>query len=293
MLNEHVGLRRATWALTLILVFLRATGAVADSEGALAAPTNAQSFATDEVSGQPATAEAALKQAEAAYEYGDLPLMVESARLVTDGILSASTKQRAFALRLLGIGLYVTGRHEGAHAAFETLLRVDPEAQLDAATTRPEIVTFFYELRRRRLIELREQHHADKPSLLWAFVPPAAQFLSGDTTKAWILLVAEAATLITATTTYAILKTWEQPDESVCPDGLSDEACISRTATAKSLRSVYYGSSALFAAVYAYGVIDALVARGREPTERELLRRASPRASLRVLPNGAALALRF
>lgn len=241
----------------------------------------------------PPSSEAALQQAAAAYEYGDMPLVVESARVVTDGTLQASDEQRKQALRYLGIGLYVTGRLQGAQTAFEQLLQLAPETQLDPATTRPEIVTFFYQLRRSRIEELRRAHHANRPNILLSFLPPLGQFANQDATKGWWLLAGEVVSLAAATTTYAMYKSRERDDRSVCRPGLPDDECDSRTRSAENLRALHLGSSAAFAVIYAYGVIDALINRSREPSQEELLRQGPPRLQVAVLPNSAALSLRF
>ncbi len=253
----------------------------------------ATSTPDDETRALPASSEAALKQAESAYEYGDMPLVVESARVVTDGTLQASPLQRAQALRLLGIGLYVTGRLSGAQTAFEQLLQLAPETQLNPATTRPEIVTFFYQIRRARIDDLRKQHEAARPNAAFCLLPPVGQFQNGDTTKGWVLLVAEAATFITATATFVIANSWREKDETACPPELRDERCQDRTDTYNKLKTAHEASSVAFALTYAYGVVDAMISRNRQPSEEELLRSSPPRVSVALLPNGAALSLRF
>ncbi|MDX2023125.1 MAG: tetratricopeptide repeat protein [Deltaproteobacteria bacterium] len=259
------------------------------ADDGLAAPADAPtSVPRDESKTQPATADAALKQAESAYEYGDMPLLVESARFVTDGTLEATTDEQAAALRFLGIGLYVTGRVEGARTAFEKLLQLRPNTYLDPATTRPEIVTFFFDLRRRRIRELRAADQANRPNVLWNFVPPMGQFNNGDRVKGWILLVGEAVTLATAATTYAVVKTWQRPNKTVC-----EGVCPERTDTANTLRSVNITAGAAFIALYAYGVIDGLISRNKVRSEEELLRASPPPVSVSLLPNGAALNFRF
>ena len=281
MLN--VTMNRIAMALTLVLI---STTARADEE--LAPPTDTPSSVPRDDKAQPASADAALKQAESAYEYGDMPLLVESARFVTDGTLEATPDQLAAALRFLGIGLYVTGRVEGAKTAFEKLLQLRPNTNLDPATTRPEIVTFFFNLRRSRIRELRAADEANRPNVLWNFLPPFGQFNNGDRVKGWVLLVGEAATLVTAITTYAIVESWRRPDNTVCPG-----SCPGRTDTANTLRNSFIGSSTAFVLLYAYGVIDGLVSRNKVRSEEELLR-ASPLAlSVSLLPNGAALNVRF
>lgn len=280
----------------LVMALLMALALSHNANGAESEPGGAapSSVPVEEGRPMPTSAEVALKQAEAAYEYGDMPLVVESARVVTDGTLRATPTQVEQALRYLGIGLYVTGRLQGAQMVFEQLLQMAPETQLNPATTRPEIITFFYQLRRARIESLREAHRANRPNILLSFLPPLGQFANGHRTKGWVLLVAQAATFITATTTYAIYKSWERDDGTVCeaPE-LGFEACRDRTETAEDLRTWQLGSSAAFAALYAYGVLDSLISRSREPSQEELLRRGPPPLSVSLSPNGAALSLRF
>lgn len=240
----------------------------------------------------PQSAAAALKQAESAYEYGDMPLLVESARLVTDGTLKSTESQRAEGFRFLGIGLYVTGRVQGAKTAFEQLLTLRPDTRLDAGTTRPEIITFFLNLRQARIEQLREAQAVNRPSVMWNFLPPMGQFNNGQRVKGWVLLAAEASTWIVATTAFAIVKGWEQRGGSVCELGWADERCEERTETAQTLRVVQLGSSFAFAALYLYGVLDGLSERNKPRSEADLLRSAPP-VSVSLLPNGAALHVRF
>lgn len=237
----------------------------------------------------PRSTAAALAQAAAAYEYGDMPLLVESARWVTDGSLPATPAERAQALEYLGIGLYVTGRIEGARDAFSQLLALAPEAELDPATTRPEIVAAFYEVRRARVNELRATYMAQRPSPAWNFLPPFGQFNNGDRAKGWILLGAEAVTFVAATVSFAVVTAWKQGDGSVC----ERPGPCGRTDTANTLRDINLGSSLAFAALYVYGVLDGLLGHRHIPGDDELLRKAPPPVSLSLLPNGAALSLRF
>ena len=64
-------------------------------------PTEAQVRSREHL---PESAAAALFRASAAYEYGDMNQVVESARPVTEGLLPASSYEQGQALRLLGIG---------------------------------------------------------------------------------------------------------------------------------------------------------------------------------------------
>ena len=280
----------------LVLWAVAATlwSASARAQDTLALPSNdvPASVPRQDTQAMPQSAGAALKQAESAYEYGDMPLLVESARLVTDGTLKSTESQRAEGFRFLGIGLYVTGRVQGAKTAFEQLLTLRPDTHLDAGTTRPEIITFFLNLRQARIEQLRVAQYANRPSAMWNFLPPMGQFNNGQRVKGWVLLAAEASTWIVATTTFAVKKSWEQRGGSVCELGLADERCRDRTETARTLRQVNLGGSFVLAALYLYGVLDGLSERNRPRSEADLLRSAPP-VSVSLLPNGAALHVRF
>jgi hypothetical protein len=121
----------------------------------------------------------ALERARAAYEYGEMDMVVDSARLVAEGRLHPTTAQRAQALRYLGIGLYLTDRQEGAETAFFDLLRLKPHTRLDATTTRPDVVAFFENAPppRRRDQRGREQPPRQEPDA--GFLLPFGVFQSG------------------------------------------------------------------------------------------------------------------
>jgi hypothetical protein len=222
------------------------------------------------------TAVAAIDRANAAYEYGDMKEVVDAARPVVDGALPATPAERFQALRLLGIGLYLTGRPTGAEAAFLELLRNRPKARLDATTTRPEVVGFFEDVRRRHSADIQDAARArSRKSLVWNFLPPVGQFKNGDTGRGVLFLSLEAASLATALTTLAVLEKWRLPNnQSKNPD------------TAKTLRTVNHVSVGVLAASYAAGVIDALLRSDREPEDQE-------KVSLFLFPGGAGLTGRF
>lgn len=277
----------------LVSAFLAATVSAAHGQEKLAEPTEIGPLSVphEENKVQPRSAEAALKQAASAYEYGDMPLLVESARLVTDGTVKSDQKELAEALRFLGIGLYVTGRIEGARTAFEKLLQLRPNTELDPSTTRPEIVGFFFDLRRARIRELREAHEASLPNIMWSFLPPMGQFKNGSPVKGWVLLAGEAVALAVALPAYAVYTKWRNDHGSTfCP--VSNPNC-ERADTARTLRNVNIGAGAAFLAFYAYGVIDSLMERNQPRSEEQLLRAAPPTVSVSLLPNGAALNVLF
>ena len=141
----------------------------------------------------PPTAFAALVRAAAAYEYGDMVQVVDAARPVAEGTLPSSAEQRARALRLLGIGLFLTNRALGADNAFAELLRVDPSARLDPTTTRPEVVAFFENIRHQHVARER----AASRHFIWNLLPPVGQFRNGDALKGWIVGGLEFASIAT------------------------------------------------------------------------------------------------
>ncbi len=149
----------------------------------------------------------ALERALAAYEYGDMDLVVDSARAVAEGRAHPTPTQRVQALRLLGIGLFLTGRPEGAETAFFDLLRQKPSARLDPTHARPDVVAFFENVRTRHSAEIREaaRNRPGGKHLAWAFLPPAGQFQNGDRGRGVAFGALEVISLGVAIGTYAQL----------------------------------------------------------------------------------------
>jgi hypothetical protein len=219
----------------------------------------------------PQDASAALVRASAAYEYGDMNQVVESARPVAEGLLPATPAEQIHAFRLLGIGLYLTNRPLGAETAFTELLRKDPRARLDPTSTRPELVAFFESLRHQHMAKQRSTR-----KLFWNFVPPVGQFQNDDNLTGWVLLGVGVASLATAATTYAVYKSWELPHNmSEHPE------------TAQTLKTVNIISCGVLAATYIYGVFDGLVGYGKPLDE------SKPPLSLFLMPGGGGLGFTF
>ncbi|MBN2573611.1 MAG: hypothetical protein JXP73_03525 [Deltaproteobacteria bacterium] len=218
----------------------------------------------------PENAAAALTRASAAYEYGDLNQMVDAARPVTEGLVPATPEQQTRALRLLGIGLFLTDRQAGAETAFKELLRRDPRARLNPTSTRPEVVAFFENLRR--------QGVRDPRRLIWNFVPPVGQFQNGDNTKGWIILGVGAAGLVAFVTSDLLLRSWQ--GEGSTFKGRED------TAQAMKITNNWI-STGVLAATYIYGVFDGLVGYGQPLDD------SGVRVSLTAFPQGAGLGFAF
>ena len=215
---------------------------------------------------RPQSAGAALLRAAAAYEYGDINQVVDSARLITEGVLTSTPAQQTQALRFLGIGLYLTNRPGGAENAFTELLRQEPEAHLDPTSTRPEVVAFFENLRRQQRLQQRSPRR-----LIWNFIPPVGQFQNDNNVKGWLVLTVGVASLATTITTYALLKKWEhQPGYTYG----------GHESTARTLKAANWISVGALTATYVYGVFDGLIGYGKP------LEDPKPSFSFRITPDG-------
>jgi hypothetical protein len=245
----------------------------ATTEPAVAAPASPAAPAETGQPPRPATPAEALDRAAAAYDFGDLHQMIDLARLVAEGALPGNEDQRATALRLLGIGLYLDGRMAGAEKAFVDLLALRPRSSLDPSVTRPEVVGFFRDVRRR---------HQPKKYLLLDFLPPAGQFQNHTPVRGWIIGGLEVATLGAAVTSRLLLSSWR--------DGHG--VCIKDDATCDRMKMLNIVGVAGLSATWAVGVIDALLNHGTGDADG--LQAARERdIALSILPTGAALRVSF
>ena len=208
----------------------------------------------------PSDAVTALERARAAYEYGDMEMVVESARLVAEGRLRPTLPQRAQALRYLGIGLALTGRTEGAETAFFELLRLRSDARLDPTTTRPDVVAFFEDVRRRHADEIKEAaRHRPGKSLALELLPPLGQFQDGHRARGYTILALEALSLGGAIATKVQLDSWasQYPDQTFGP----------HADAARTLKTLNAVSVAVLAATIVAGIVDGLVSYNSDAGE--------------------------
>jgi len=198
----------------------------------------------------PADAAAVLEKARAAYEYGDMEMVVDEARAVAEGRVRPTPAQRAQALRYLGIGLFLTGRMEGAETAFYDLLRLKPGLHLDPTTTRPDVVAFFENVRTRHATEiLKAAETTSGKHFIWNFLPPAGQFQNGHAARGWTIGAIELLSLGATIATYAQLKAWENPSDRTFGDHADD---------AKTFKTLNYASAGIFAVTLVVGIVDAI-----------------------------------
>ncbi|HEX4404779.1 MAG TPA: hypothetical protein VH560_08120 [Polyangia bacterium] len=203
----------------------------------------------------PPDAQSALERVRAAYEYGEMEMVVDAARLVAEGSLHPTAPERATALRYLGISLYLTGRQEGAETAFFDLLRLRPRTRLDATTTRPDVVAFFEDVRRRHAIEINAADK-DRPgkSLVLALLPPAGQFQAGHKARGITIAAMEGLSLAGAIGTYAQLKAWRRPDDTFGPP--LGQPGTNHTETAQTLLALNKVSIIVLVATITVGIVD-------------------------------------
>lgn len=225
----------------------------------------------------------ALERARAAYEYGDIDEMVESARQVSDGRLRPSAAQRASALRYLGIGLFLTGRSEGAETAFFELLRLRPESRLDPQTTRPDAVAFFEQVRLRYAQPIRDAARAsNRKTFIWNFLPPAGQIQNSQTTRAITIGGIEVASLATAIASFALLKNWQGAYNTF--PGRQHEA--------EFVRQVNWISVGVLGAAFVYGIIDGIAHYG-DPQDDASNNNTAAAAGERVSLSPSGLVIAF
>lgn len=225
----------------------------------------------------PTSAVAALDRANAAYDWGDMNQVVDATRAIVDGAVIATSAERAQALRLLGVGLYLTSRPGGAETAFVELLKLRPKSKLDTTATRPEVVVFFEDVKRRHFAEIAHIQRAQRSrSMVWNFLPPVGQFQNSDKGRAWVILGLEVASLGTLVATRIMLESGELSGKQ--------QENPSRARTLKTLNNI---SAGVLGATWLLGAIDAIIRSDRDPDDTE------SNLSLVITPLGAGVTGRF
>ena len=181
-----------------------------------------------------------------------MEMVVDSARLVAEGRAHPTPAQRVQALRFLGIGLFLTGRPEGAETAFFDLLRQRPERQArsrptPAPTSSPSSRPCAPVTPRR---SARPPRSRPSKHLLLAFLPPVGQFQNGDRARGFTLAAFEVDL---AGPGHRHLRPAEEP-------GSTNPTRPSPTTptTPSTLKIVNNVSVGLFAATVVVGIVDGL-----------------------------------
>lgn len=186
-----------------------------------------------------------LAEALARFDAGDYDGVVQllQSKLLEDRV------DRAQELRLLGISCALTGRSLPAEAAFTAWLELDPRARLDPELVRPDVVSFFDQVRdrhkKKRLAELERRRPR---SVILNLLPPAGQFQNGQRRKFAGLLATELALLVINIASGAALYETVRPDKTFPnPD------------RAEGLQITNWVSFGGLMAVLVYGAIDGFV----------------------------------
>jgi hypothetical protein len=174
---------------------------------------------------------------------------------VAEGTLPSTEVQRARALRFLGIGLLLTNRVLGAENAFAELLRIEPTARLDPTTTRPEVVSFFENIRHQSMTREKQREWSHR-LFIWNFLPPAGQFQNGQKRTGWILAGVELVSAGAFASSRVLLHSWYGPNRTYAHREL-----------VPTMRFVQWAGIGVLGAAYLYGVIDGIVHYYRAPDE--------------------------
>ena len=196
-----------------------------------------------------------LRQSIDLYVVGRYPEAVEILRPLVESRVLKDRADQLEALRIYGISLVLTGARPGAERAFRDLLRLDPAARLDPSFVRPEVVTFFKEVRSRYRLAVRAVERRGGRSAAVNLLPPWGQFRNGHRVKGFLVLSGELAFGITSITTAALLWSWKD-ETGQFPD---------REHLYRPLSVLNYVSFGLTVAVMAYGVVDGLYYHYRTP----------------------------
>ena len=214
----------------------------------------------------PATPE--IEAGLAAYDNGDYA----RACLALAGARAAATTppdQKTRVLRYLGACHHVQGHLESAREAFQTLLRLDPSAELDPVAFPPEMVSFFRDVKAAmpappKAVVAPSAAASATPappqgehrSRLVAALPfGAGQFQYGARNKGYTLAALDGAAF--AVGAYALYRTEGLKKSGSFLGGGKYATQADRDAAAQSM-NVYLIGFGLFTALWAYGAYDGL-----------------------------------
>jgi tetratricopeptide (TPR) repeat protein len=197
---------------------------------------------------EPKDPRALLRESLDLYVVGRYREAVEILRPLVESRVLTDRADQLEALRTYGISLFLIGARPGAERAFRDLLRLDPDAQLDPAFVRPEVVAFFEKVRGRYRLEVRTAERRGSRSVAVNLIPPWGQFRNGHRVKGYLVLSGELAFGVTSITTAALLYSWRD-DTGQFPD---------HEAAYRPLSVLNYVSFGLAAAVVVYGILDGI-----------------------------------
>lgn len=235
------------------------------------------------------------QQARNAYQTGEWALAAERFEALLEREPPASRAIREESLQYLGATRLFLGLREEADAAFERLLILDPDWELDAAVFPTPVLDEFSRIKmlmRERLASLRqaeaaaaeadrqrriEQYGRDREalsealapqylarldtprSLYLAFVPfGVGQFQNGEDTKGWVFFGLEAALLAGNIWTF-LSWDWYTRERAEAQAGDYDRRAEEAAAFADGYRIASWTLLGAFVAIAVAGIIDAIV----------------------------------
>ncbi len=232
--------------------------------------------------------------AQDAFQYGKYDDVVRLLRVpVEEGAFRVQADQ-VEALRIYGIGLYLTNRRAAAALIFKRLVRLDPSLHLDPRLVPPEVVRAFKRIRAevitRRLASVRKE---SRPLWLWNLIPPGGQIQNHQYVKAWLLGGGELIFLGLNLASYFVLTSdrYRKDGSYVVQDAEGNIIEDHRT-LARSMQVVNYVSFGLLLGTLIYGVVDGWVVMHRVLVARQR-RRALLLRQLHASDSGTGALLRL
>ncbi len=155
----------------------------------------------------------------------------------------------AEAHRLAGLAAFFQGRRLDAENHFVAYLRIDLDGQLDPALYPPEVVTFFNDLKAKYSAELKARRPKQRRYWFLTFIPIAAQWQNGETTKGIVIGSAIGVFLAANLTSALVLRSW---CTRVTGDAGSSLTCDDRG-------NNHYGSAPTLRVINAIGGVGAIL----------------------------------
>jgi hypothetical protein len=155
----------------------------------------------------------------------------------------------AEAHRLAGLAAFFQERRLDAENHFVAYLRIDLDGQLDPALYPPDVVTFFNDLKAKYSAELKARRPKQKRYWFLTFIPVAAQWQNGETTKGVVIGGVLGVFLAANLTSALVLRSW---CTRVSGDNGSSLTCDNKG-------NDHYGSAPTLRAINAIGGVGAIL----------------------------------
>ena len=229
--------------------------------------------------------------AQDAFQYGRYDEVVRLLRGPIEKGAFVLKADHVEALRIYGIGLFLTKRRAAARLVFERLAKLDPSLHLDPRLVPPEVVRAFKRIRARviakRLASVKKE---PKPLWLWNLIPPGGQIQNKQYLKAWLVGSSELVLFGLNLASYLILNSnrYRKDGSYVVQDPEGNILEDHRT-LAKAMLVVNYVSFGLLVGTVIYGVVDGWVVMQRLVSERRKTRRLLLRQLQASGPGSGAL----